>query len=152
MRRRRGTARAALVAALFATAPALAADPSAWVGRYTFDKIDGRDFWTTLGPALDRTLGAPLAAKLRKGWGPTSPVVRTGDWTVGWMCKAHNCGPSNVTVAVSSTGRLVACTYGVAPGEGAVWREAAKPPRPAAGDCPDSDAMVAAMRKLGIAP
>jgi hypothetical protein len=111
-----------------------AAEPADWVGRYSFDRIDGHNFWEALGQRLDATVGAATANLLRRGWGPEVPVTRDGAWIVAVSCKRHACGTNAVTLAMSATsGRLVACTL-MDPPKGprdiGTWREAGKAPKP----------------------
>jgi predicted secreted Zn-dependent protease len=102
----------AFLSALIAAAvPAAsqAADPTAWVGKYPFDEIGGATFWVALGDRLDSTVGPALAQTIRAGWGPQAPVKFRDGWTIAWVCKAHDCGDNNVTVAINAHGRMVAC-------------------------------------------
>jgi hypothetical protein len=113
---------------------ALAADPADWVGRYSFDRIDGRNFWEALGQRLDATVGAATANLLRRGWGPEVPVARDGPWIVAVACRRSSCNTNAITVALSSnSGRLIACTL-MDPPKGprdlGTWREAGKAPKP----------------------
>jgi hypothetical protein len=113
---------------------AAAAEPADWVGRYSFDRIDGRNFWEALGHRLDATVGAATANLLRRGWGPEVPVARDGTWLVAVACKRNACGNNTVTVALSTTsGRLIACTFAdppKGPRDVGTWREAGKAPKP----------------------
>lgn len=102
---------ALLSALIAATVPAMAraTDPASWVGRYPADQIGGATFWVALGDRLDSTVGPELAQLIRDGWGPEAPVKFRDGWTIAWVCKAHDCGDNNVTVAINAHGRMVAC-------------------------------------------
>ena len=124
---------AALLSAALARG-AEAAEPTDWVGRYSFDRIDGRNFWEVLGQRLDATVGGPTANLLRRGWGPEVPVARDGAWLVAVACKRSSCTNNSVTVALSTnSGRLIACTLTdppKGPRDIGTWREAGKAPKP----------------------
>ncbi len=142
---------ALLVLGSAAALPAWAADPSQWVGKYPSDKIDGRTLWDTLEPALDAAIGARLGTTVRRGWGPEEPVVASGGWVVARACKTHECGDNNVTVAVSPQRRLIACTLVNDNQDRGTWREPGRPARARGDGCPESNDMVAAMRRDGLA-
>jgi hypothetical protein len=133
-----------------------AAEPADWVGRYSFDRIDGRNFWEALGQRLDATVGAATANLLRRGWGPEVPVTRDGAWIVAVSCRRGACNTNSVTVALSSTsGRLIACTVTdppKGPRDIGHWREAGKTPKAIVPlrECP-RDGFAKALEAAGLA-
>jgi hypothetical protein len=139
-----------LTAGLYAASPALAADPSQWVGKYPSDRIDGKTFWETLGPALDAAVGTRLGTTVRRGWGPEIPVVASGGWVIAYACKAHDCGDNSVTVAVSPQRRVIACTFVNDEKDRGTWREAGRPPKTRSTACPEGNDMLPAMRQDGL--
>jgi len=143
-------ARSPLLALMLATFPALALDPTSWVGKYPFDKIAGKTLWESLGQTLDATIGAKLAGTIRRGWGPETVVVQAEGWVIALSCKAHDCGDNQVTVAISPSGRVIACTFVNDERDRGTWREAGRRPVALNQACPEGSAMVPALRRAGL--
>ncbi len=145
-----------LVPALFG-AEAAAADYSglrAWVGKYPYDKIGGRQFFTYPGlpAAMQRALGKKDDRRVAKMQGPEVPVVATGGWIVAHRCQAHNCGDKNMSVLVHvASGRVLVCWLNAPTRSSARWYEAgAAPKRDPGQGCPSEiDEVRAAFRRLG---
>ncbi len=132
-------------------AAAQAVDARAWVGKYPFDKIGGTTFWVALGDRLDGTVGPQLARAIRDGWGPQTPVRFHDGWTIAWICKAHDCGNNNVTVAIDANGRMVACIERSDEKPPIRWQEIGHRVVPQEKACQDdAGALVEDMRRLGI--
>lgn len=139
-----------LLALMLAPLPALAIDPTPWVGKYPFDKIGGKTLWEGLGQTLDATIGATLAGTIRRGWGPETVVVQAQGWVIALSCKAHDCSDNQVTVAISPSGRVIACTFVNDERDRGTWREAGRPPIALNQACPEGDAMIPALRRAGL--
>ena len=151
------------LAALFLTVPAvlgaeaMAADLSglrAWVGKYPYDQIGGRQFFTHAGmpAAMRRALGNKDDRRVAKVRGPEVPVVAVDGWVVAHRCQAHDCGNKNVSVLVHvASGRVLVCWLNAPHRSAARWYEAGKPTKRDPGQgCPSEAGEVrAAFWRLG---
>ena len=138
------------LALMLAPFPALAIDPTPWVGKYPFDKIGGKTLWESLGQTLDATIGAKLAGTIRRGWGPETIVVQAEGWVIALSCKAHDCGDNQVTVAISPSGRVIACTFVKHERDRGTWHAAGRQPVALNQACPEGAAMISAARRAGL--
>lgn len=88
---------------VIAAEPALS-DAQAWVGKYPFDKIDGKKLWEhdAFVAEANKILGDEAANIFFKTMitGPNVPVERNGDIVFTFVCKAHECNSNFVNVFI----------------------------------------------------
>lgn len=80
---------------------------SAYVGKYPFDKVEGRTFLDQ--PSVKAAVAATVGdAGVRKfvftSNGPNAPIVLKDGRLLAWGCEAHNCGYHNWTIAITPDG------------------------------------------------
>lgn len=130
---------------------------AAWVGKYPFDRVGGRQFYDYPGlrAELRRTLGAEAYRAVERIKGPEVPVVRVEGYIAAYRCMAHDCGDRNTTTIVRlARGDVVVCWHG-GPGAATRWFIPGRSPVAQAdargGGCPSDEAELrGAVRRFGL--
>lgn len=81
---------------------------SAYVGKYPFDKVEGRTFLDqpSVKAAVAATVGdAGVRRFVFTSNGPNAPIALKDGRLLAWGCEAHNCGYHNWTVAITPDGK-----------------------------------------------
>lgn len=141
---------------LCAPGSAVAADFSglaAWVGKYPFDRVGGRQFYDYPGlqVAMRKTLGAAAYRAIQRIKGPAVPVVRVDGYVAAYQCMAHDCGDKNTTTIVRlAQGDVVVCWHD-APRASTRWFVPGRAIRVDGRGCPSEEAELrGAIRRLGL--
>jgi hypothetical protein len=127
-----------------ATAPA---DPlAAYVGKYPFDKVDGKTFYEQ--PVVKAAVAKAVADKEiaalvgKAGDGPAGPIALIDGKVSAWACEAHNCGDHQWTIMVDGAAGTARVCYHDAETmqDQSRWYDGAGGSAMKAGECPSEDA------------
>lgn len=93
-----------------------ATDPlAAYIGKYPFDKVDGKTFYDQpiIKAAVAKAVPEKDIAKMvsEAGDGPAGPIAKIDGKVAAWACEAHNCGDHNWTILADGAAATAQVCY-----------------------------------------
>lgn len=95
-----------------------------YVGKYPFDKLDGKTFFEQplVRSAVEGAVGdAAIREWIFRKAGPQAPIAVVEGRLAAWGCEAHNCGPHQWTVLVAPDGHDAQVCYQPDGADKPVW-------------------------------